>query len=70
LSPTTTRLKKNCQSFFAESFKKWNWSSEKDYQKTIEDLLHFSECKKGYIRELIKGIKTERAQFTKELADE
>jgi hypothetical protein len=29
-----------------------------------------SESKKEYIRELIKGIKTERTQFTKELTNE
>jgi hypothetical protein len=69
-------FKTELSKFIAESFEKWNWSSEKDHQKTIEfwakqmKARDCSESKKEYIRELIKGIKNERAQFTKELTNE
>jgi hypothetical protein len=62
--------------FIAESFKKWNWSSDKDHQKTIEQWAKqmkakdCSESKKEWIRALIKGIKEDRMQFTKELTNE
>ncbi|KAI2491461.1 hypothetical protein MHU86_23098 [Fragilaria crotonensis] len=69
-------FKAELSKFIAESFEKWNWSSEKDHQKTIEfwakqmKARDCSETKKEYIRELIKGIKNERSQFTKELTNE
>ncbi|KAI2501078.1 hypothetical protein MHU86_13369 [Fragilaria crotonensis] len=69
-------FKAELSKFIAESFEKWNWSSEKDHQKTIEfwakqmKARDCSESKKEYIRELIKGIKNERSQFTKELTNE
>jgi hypothetical protein len=69
-------FKTQLATFIAESFKKWKWSSEKDHQKTIEhwakkmNAKDCSESKREWIRELIKGIKEERAQFTKELTNE
>jgi hypothetical protein len=69
-------FKTQLATFIAESFKKWKWSSEKDHQKTIEHWAKkmkakdCSESKREWIRELIKGIKEERAQFTKELTNE
>ena len=62
--------------FIAKSFEKWNWFSDENHQKTIADWAKqmkpkdCSESKKEWIRELIKGMKEERAQFTKELTNE
>ena len=62
--------------FIAESLEKWNWSSDKDHHKTIANWAKkmqakdCSESKKEWIRELIKGMKEERAQVTRRLTNE
>jgi hypothetical protein len=76
LLPLTKGFREERSKFIAESFKKWNWSSDKDHQKTIEQWAKLmkakdcSESKKDWIRALIKGIKEDRMQFTKELTNE
>ena len=62
--------------FVAESFEKWNWSSEANHQKMIADSAKKMKAKdcldssKERICELIKAIKEERAKFTKEFTNE
>ncbi len=68
-------FKAQLSQFIAESFEKWNWSSDKDHQKTIANWAKMmqakdcSESKKEWIRELIKGMKEERAQVTRRLTN-
>ena len=68
--------KQDLAKFVADSFVKWNWSSETNHQKTIADWakkLKAKDCldsKKEWICELIEAMKEERAQFTKEFTNE
>ena len=69
-------FKAQLSQFIAESFEKWNWSSDKDHQKTIRNWAKMmqardcSESKKEWICELIKGMKEEQAQVTRRLTNE
>ena len=69
-------FKRDLAKFVADSFDKWNWSSEANHQKTIADWAKTmkakdcSDSKKEWIRELIKAMKEERAQFTMEFTNE
>ena len=69
-------FKKQLAAFIAASFEKWDWFNEEDHLKTIAYWAKqmkpkdCSESKKEWIRELIKGMKDERAQYTKDLTNE
>ncbi len=69
-------LKTQLSHFVADSVEKWNWSSDKDHQKTIANWAKMmqakdcSESMKEWIRELIKGMKEEQAQLTRRLTNE
>jgi hypothetical protein len=70
------RFKADLNKFIADSFEKWNWHSEDDHQKTIAEWAkkmkdkNASVTKKEWIRELIGGLKEERAHATKHLTNE
>ena len=69
-------FKRDLAKFVADSYEKWNWSSEANHQKTIADWAKrmkakdCSDSKKEWICKLIKAMKEERAQFTKEFTNE
>ncbi len=69
-------FKRDLAKFVADSYEKWNWSSEANHQKTIADWAKkmkakdCSDSKKEWIRDLIKAMKEERAQFTKVMTNE